>query len=249
MPHLNVSASAEYRSGSLSRDLEEKYRAGMVNIDGYEPAIKFDETFLFEGRYNLYLPPSVNVEKLTKKIVIDGNIDEEAWDSAVPITIGKSEPPEIVETKVYLLYSENYLYIAARMEEPTPAMIHTSAEGDIPLTWNDDDIEFFFDTEQSQNDYTRLFQNAAGTRFNSLQRWVEDKYFKSKYRSKIKIGEDFWSLEMEIPWSDIDLKSGPQPGDKWGFNIGRNRPNGMVKRMIWAGGLYNPQKYGVLIFN
>lgn len=248
MPHLNLSASAEYRSGSLSRELEEKYRSGMVNIDGYEPAIKLDDTFLFEGRYNLYLPPTGVVERLDGEIVIDAKIDEEEWQAAEPIKFG-GDSNDGVETKIYMLYNDDYLYIAAEMEEPVPCMIVTSAGGDIPLTWNDDDIEFFFDTEQSQKDYIRLFQNAAGTRFNSLQRWVENKYFQSKYRSELVIGENYWLIEMEIPWSDIAIENGPQKGDKWGFNIGRHRPNGMIKRMTWAGGLYNPQTYGVLIFN
>jgi predicted phosphodiesterase len=230
LPHLELSTSVIYRTGSLSRELEKKYRDGMVNIDGYEPSIKLDE-------------------KLKSEIVIDAKINEDAWNSAVPIIFGRNDTPGTVETKVQLLYSEDYLYIAAIMEEPAPELIHTSAGGDIPLTWNDDDIEFFFDTEQSQKDYIRLFQNAAGTRFNSLQRWVENKYFKSKYKSEIEIGENYWSIEMKIPWSDIAIDRGPQPGDKWGFNIGRNRPNGMVKRMVWAGGLYNPRKYGILIYN
>ena len=249
MPHLELSSSAEYRTGVLSRDLEEKYRKGLVNIEGYTPAIKLDDTFKFEGRYDLYLPPTAKVNKLNGEIKIDAKIDEDAWKSADTIVFGGGDSPDAVKTKVYLLYSKDYLYIAARMEEPLPEMIHTSASGDIPLTWNDDDIEFFFDTQQSQKDYIRLFQNAAGTRFNSLQRWVENKYFKSKYKSKINIGSDYWSIEMEIPWSDIDLEKGPQPGDHWGFNVGRDRPNGMIKQFVWAGGLYNPSKYGVLIFN
>ena len=106
----------------------------------------------------------------------------------------------------------------------------------------------FFDTKKTQKAYIRLFQNTAGTRFNSLQRWVQDKYFKSKYESKIFIGADYWAIEMQIPWSDIDVKNAPVSGDEWGFNIGRHRPQSEKSQTRWAGGLYNPQRYGILKF-
>ncbi len=248
MPHLNISSTERYRTGALSRELEKKYRNGEIHVDGYDPTIKLDDTYEHTGVYRLYLPPSVTAKRLDGSIVIDGNLDDDAWSAADKIVFGKDGSMESVSSEVSILYSVEYLYIAARLEEPVPGMIQTNAGGDIPLTWNDDDIEFFFDTDRSQKDYIRLFQNAAGTRFNSLQRWVENKYFQSKYKSAIKINNDSWVIEMEIPWSDIDLKTPPVSRDKWGFNIGRHRPHGMNKEMRWAGGLYNPQKYGVLVF-
>lgn len=247
MPYLNISTSAIYRSGILSRDLEEKYKSGNINIEGYTPAIKLEEKFTYNGQYKLYLPPKSFVKKRNGNIEINGVFDEKDWIEANTISFGGKSLDE-VKTDIRLIYDENFLYIAAKMEEPLPSGIRTSAEGEVPFTWNDDDIEFFFDTQKSQTDYTRLFQNAAGTRFNSLQRWVENKYFVSKYKSKITINDNNWSLEMEIPWSDIDLKKAPVSGDEWGFNIGRNRPQGMIKQFSWAGGVYNPQKYGILLF-
>lgn len=248
MPHLNISSSVHYRSGVLSRELENNYRNNIVGIDGYTPAIKLDDTFEYSGVYRLYLPPSITAKKLKGNIFIDGKTDEEAWSSANKVIFGNDESMDAVKTEVKILYDNDYLFVSAFMEEPVPGMIQTNAGGDIPLTWNDDDIEFYFDTNRNQKDYIRLFQNAAGTRFNSLQRWVDDKYFQSDYKSAIIIGKDYWSIEMEIPWSDIDLKEAPEPGNKWGFNMGRHRPNGMIKEMRWAGGLYNPQMYGILVF-
>ena len=53
---------------------------------------------------------------------------------------------------------------------------------------------------------------------------------------------------MKIPWSDIKLDKPPSSVDKWGFNIGRYRQQNKVKEMYWSGPLYQPQKYGALIF-
>ena len=247
MPFLKISTKQNYRSGILSRELEEKYRNGEIKIDGYTPAIKLDETYTYSGIFKLYLPPNVIVKQLNSDIKIDGNITNAEWKNSESIIFGNSESVNI-GTKIHFLYNQDHLYIAARMNEPNPAGIQTSAGGEIPLTWNDDDLELFFDTEKKQKDYTRLFQNAAGTRFNSLQRWVENKYFKSKYKSSIYIGEDYWSLEMEIPWSDIAITSSPNSGEEWGFNVGRHRQQSVDKQTRWAGELYNPRYYGILKF-
>jgi predicted phosphodiesterase len=249
MPFLEISTNSEYRTGVLSRALEERYRNGKLNMEGYGPAIQLDRTIVYKGRYSLFLPPSVIVKKMNNKIQINGKFEEEAWQKSNSIVFGNEDAIDTVKTKISLLYDKDYLYIAAKMEEPLTSELQASASGDIPLTWNDDDLELFFDTEKSQKDYIRLFQNAAGTRFNSLQRWVENKYFNSEYRSALLVSDKYWSLEMAIPWSDIDLQKGPTSGDEWAFNVGRHRQQAMVKQTKWAGGLYNPKKYGILKFD
>ena len=245
MPHLEVTTSTEYRTGILSRELEEKYRNNQVNIEGYKPAIKLDDTFIYTGRYSLFVPPTINVKKSNSKITIDGKFIEEEWQDADSIVFLSGYD---ISTKLKFLYNNDFLYIAAKLDEPLTSNLKSTSVGEIPLTWNDDDIEFFFDTKKSQKDYTRLFQNSTGTRFNSLQRWVEDKYFRSKYRSKIIIAKEYWAIEFEIPWSDIDLKTAPKSGDEWAFNVGRHRQQSMVKQSKWAGGLYNPKEYGIIKF-
>jgi len=247
MPQLNVSSEKNFRSGFVSRDLEEKLQ--QRNIDETS-SIALETKVNFTGVFRLYIPPIARVNRLKGEIKIDGKIDEAAWSDAGMIDeIGTHDSVNAeVKTSLKFLYDKNHLYISAWMEEPDINNFTATAGGEIPLTWNDDDIEFFFDTEKSQSDYIRLFQNAAGTRFNSLQRWVENKYFKSKYVSDIFIGENFWSIEMQIPWRDIGVTESPQQGSEWSFNIGRHRPKAKVKELTWAGGLYNPQKYGILRF-
>lgn len=245
MPYLEVTTTAEYRTGILSRELEEKYRNNQINIEGYKPAIKLDDNFIYKGRYSLFVPPIINVKKINSKITIDGKFVEQEWQDADSILFVSGED---IYTRLKILYNNDFLYVAVKLDEPLTSNLKSTAEGEIPLTWNDDDIEFFFDSEKSQKDYIRLFQNSVGTRFNSLQRWVEDKYFKSLYRSKVIITDDDWNVEFEIPWSDIDLENGPISGDEWAFNVGRHRQQSMVKQSKWAGGLYNPKEYGIMKF-
>lgn len=247
MPYLEVTTKEKYRTGFLSRDLEDKYKNQKIKIDGYEPTIKLEDEIIHKEKYFLFLPPKVIVNRISSEIIIDGKINEKSWSNGNSIKFGTNENDS---TEVRLLYDKNYLYVYVKMNEQNPSSLKYTTGGDIPLTWNDDDIEFFFDTENNQKDYIRLFQNAGGTRFNSLQRWVENKYFESKYESKIEISNDYWAIEMKIPWSDIALDKPPNKGDTWGFNIGRHRQQQMNKESRWSGGsLYDPKRYGKIIFN
>jgi predicted phosphodiesterase len=252
MPSLILQTEKVLRSGVVSRNWEAKYRSEKNSVfnDELRSSIILDELVSFEGEYDLFAPPVVIAKFKNGEIKIDGIFDEPDWKTAYAIDNLKyrnGDEPEI-KTNIKILYDKDYLYIAAKMDEPNPENLHSTAVPPIPFTWNDDDIELFFDTEQTQKDYTRLFQNSAGIRFNSLQRWVADKYFQSKYTSKIVISGDAWFLEMQIPWSDIDLKEGPQSGEEWGINVGRNRQQSEQKEMIWSGNLYQPQRYGILRF-
>ena len=254
MPWLEIKTEKELRTGYVSREWEKKYRENHekaeADPDVIESSIPLEAPVTFSARYSLFVPPVAEAVKRKGEIKIDGNFEEPAWDHAEVIddfTAGEGEPE--TDTRVRLLYDEDYLYVAAWMEEPGPENLTTNAEGLIALTWSDDDFELFFDPGQTQSSYLRLFQNAEGTRFNSLPRNVPDKYFRSDYESEIQIGEDYWTIEMKIPWSDIDLEQGPEKGDVWGFNIGRHRQQSHHKEQRWAGGLYNPARYGLLKFH
>lgn len=247
LPHLRVSATDRLRSGAVSREWEAKYREagpGATNI-------ALDAPVDFTSRSEIFLPPVATARRATTTVTIDGRFDEPVWQEAAIIDdfrAGSSKPP--VGTSVRLLWDDGGLYVAARMEEPNPAGLKASAGGKIPFTWDDDDFELSFDTDNTQSAYTRLFQNVAGTRFSSRPRnWEEStRYFQAKYQSAIHVGEDHWALEMYLPWEDMTAGQPPTPGTKWSFNMARNRPQSSPKEFNWSASIYNPARYGVLLF-
>jgi hypothetical protein len=254
MPHLEITTEKEMRTGYVSREWEERYRAereaAKSNPSVIPTSIELDAPVTFNARWDLFVPPVARAVRREGEIEIDGKFSEKAWASAEAITDFKhrAEGDPQVKTVARFLWDDDYLYVAAWMEESSPDHMKSDAEPPIPLTWDDDDFELFFDPEQSQGNYVRLFQNVAGTRFNSLPRNVENRYFQSDYKSAIEKDDDYWTLEMKIPWSDIDVKTPPRAGDKWSLNIGRHRPQSEPSEMFWAGGLYNPSHYGILVF-
>jgi hypothetical protein len=249
MPWLNIKSEKTLRSGVVSRDWEARYREERETAE-YPTNIPLDEPVEFSTQYTLFVPPEAVVKRRSGEVRIDGRIDEAAWDGALAIEELQTRGHAMIEleNRVYLQYDADRLYVGVYMQEPSPEGMRAQAGPPIPLTWDDDDVELFFDTEQSQKDYIRLFQNVAGTRFNSLPRDVPDKYFESAYESAVYTGQDYWSIEMAIPWEDLRLESAPVPGEEWGFNIGRHRTQGEPGEFFWSGSLYDVKRYGVLRF-
>jgi len=248
MPWLEMSTEKTIRTGVVSRDWEKRYRGEKSGSEF--PHFDLEAPVTFEARYQLFVPPIARALQRKGTIDLDGRIDEEAWNTAPVVDrfLNKEGSKPECNMKVRILYDDEFLYVAGWMEEPHPDQLTTNAEPPIALTWSDDDFELFFDPGKTQSNYVRLFQNAAGTRFNSLPRNVPDRYFKSRYVSGIEIGDDYWSIEMKIPWSDIAVADPPKKGDEWGFNIGRHRQKSSVKESQWSGGLYSPSRYGLLKF-
>ncbi len=254
LPSLGVTTEKVLRTGVVSREWEARYRERAERAKAgervYTTHIPLEAPVTFSAEYDLFVPPVAEAHPAVGTITVDGNLDDEPWRHAAPLTAfsnGEDHPGEVT-TEVRLLYDANYLYVAARLGEPHMAGTQADASGDIALTWNDDDLELFFDSDNGQNRYTRLFQNIAGTRFNSFPRDVENKYFKSTYDSSIFKGPDYWTLEMRIPWKETGAAKAPAPGDTWGFNVGRHRPQSLPAEFTWSAGLYDPARYGLLRF-
>lgn len=252
-PEITITTSKTLRSGVVSREWEQIYRDRMAAAESDESIITtnipLEETYEYEANYSFYTPPLIEVPRWSGELNLDGKMEEPAWSEAYFITeIGPEDRPEGTDSQVHVLWDDDYLYVGAWLGEPNPENLKADAAGDIPLTWDDDDFELFFDPENKQLHYSRLFQNVAGTRFNSYPRHIDDKYFESKYESAIHVGEDHWAIEMRIPWEDCWAKEAPQSGTRWGFNVGRHRQQSDPARWSWAGGLYDVKRYGILEF-
>lgn len=250
MPRLRVSTENRLRSGIVSREWESRYRERADKPTANRSAVPLETDVTFLATHSLFLPPIATALPTTPgTITIDGKFDEQAWQDAPAINLReRNGSPADPATTIRFLYDADHLYVAARMEEPNMAGVQAKAAGDIPLTWDDDDFELFFDVTESQRDYWRLFQNIAGTRFSSKERTHPDKYFQSVYTSAIHKGDDHWSLEMQIPWAETGAAKAPAPGATWGLNVGRHRPQDDEPETVWAGGLYDVTRYGVLRF-
>lgn len=175
--------------------------------------------------------------------VMDGRLDDDAW-AAAPWTAdfvdieGPSRPAPPLRTRVKMLWDDEYLYVAAELEEPHVWATLTERDA---VIYHDDDFEVFIDPDGDTYEYYELEVNALGT--------VWDLFLTKPYRDGGRAidawdvrglvhGVDVdgtlndpsdrdrgWSVELALPWSVLEEaapgRGPPSPGDTWRMNFAR----------------------------
>lgn len=180
----------------------------------------------------------IEVKKAARAPFIDGKLDDACWQNQTPLdnfTLNDYEStPAKKQTKAYICYDDKNIYIGARCEEPDMAGISEGkTERDDKYLWTNDCVEIFLLPQAGR--YYQFLLNAANTLLDIRCDYKigEDGYviggfgeFKLDYswnckgfNSTVYKGEDYWSIEMSIPFSGIGGL--PKPGDNWHLNIAR----------------------------
>lgn len=111
---------------------------------------------------------------------IDGDLNKEVWKKApwsprFVDVIGNT--PAIYDTKVAIVYSDKYLYVAYYLESPYPKATMKN-KGD--LLWFDGNIELFIDGNET---YHELQVNALNTTYEAFYIW-RDAYISNPVYAK-----------------------------------------------------------------
>lgn len=204
-------------------------------------------------------------------IVVDGSLDEPAWDRAPrsePFCDirGETWPQPRYGTWVKMLRDETHLYIAALIEEP--CVKATLLERDA-IIWRENDFEVFLDPDGDGRLYFEFEINALGTVLDLVmdKPYAEGgKYFIPwdcrGLQSAVRIspaGRDFaggWTVEMAIPFASLAV-GGVDPGglSTWRINFSRVewlREGGPEENWVWAPtgevDIHRPDRWGKLLF-
>lgn len=172
---------------------------------------------------------------------IDGIPDETAWSCAawsadfVDIEGEKKSVPRL-QTRMKMLWDEQYLYIAAFLEEPH---LWGSLSNRDDTVYRDNDFEVFIDPDGDGLNYYELEINALGTVFDLLLKkpynkggnadipWdFDDLQTAVHLQGTLNNPSDTdtaWTIEMAIPWTAFseDGKKVPAVGDTWRMNFSR----------------------------
>jgi hypothetical protein len=162
-------------------------------------------------------------------IRIDGRLDDEAWQRAVPITDFIQKEPVEGEAptdpmEVRLVYDADALYVGARM---------WSRDGRIqaPLGRRDstgqaEHILVAFDTFLDRRTAVVFGVTAAGVRIDRYHSSDNEDAFDSGFdpvwRAAASVAGDQWTAELWIPFSQ--LRFSPRTEQTWGLNLFRFRP-------------------------
>ncbi len=195
-----------------------------------------------EGAPALKGPFSQAAPKAITMPMIDGKLDDPCWAQAVwsdPFVDieGAEKPKPLYATRVKMVWDDQGLYIAARLEEPH--LQGTLKYHDSYIFHADNDFEVFIDPDGDCHDYGELELNALGTTWDLLL----TKPYRNGGRAldsweikglRVAIGvegtlnnptdtDTAWTVEIAIPWRSLGEIGGgvPRPGDRWRINFSR----------------------------
>lgn len=167
---------------------------------------------------------------------IDGKLDDKCWKDCIEISNfikyrGRGEMAK-EDTKVYLTYDLENLYIAFKCREShlNPLLNQrqlfkreaTKDKKDTIDVFRDDCVEIFInDRKQASDNYRHICINSLGTIYDSLGP-MAPKEWDSGAAAKGLVGNDEWTLEAAIPLKSLS-KDKITPGKTvWSANFCRN---------------------------
>lgn len=172
---------------------------------------------------------TISVKAVDGDIKIDGKLDDAMWATVKPSgdfwqNFPTDSLPAKYQTKVYMAFDDNNLYVGIRCEAAGNNFITPSLKRDYSAGGSDN-VTLVID---SFDDYTNAFVfglNPHGVRREALisnggidygRSWSDS--WDNKWRGDAFMGEDFWTCEFVIPFKTLRYKKG---ADKWNLNVYR----------------------------
>ncbi len=169
---------------------------------------------------------NLNIERTDQKPKIDGVLDDIAWQNAEIATdfiqfepeIGNSLP-EDQRTEVMVTYDDKAIYVAAKLYDDPDLIMKQLVNRD-----NFGQTDFFLfvlnPNNDSQNDtYFVVFSSGQQADAIANPSIGEDFSWNAVWQSAVKINDDNWSLEIEIPYRTLRFAEEENP--TWGVQFHR----------------------------
>jgi hypothetical protein len=176
-----------------------------------------------------------HIPRIEAQVVIDGKLDESAWERAWTSTLdyevypGENTPAPI-RTEVLVMHDANRLYVGFRAYDPDPGAIRAHLS-DRDNAGADDWVGVVFDTFNDERRNYLFLVNPLGVQTDTIEvESSEDTPWDGIWRSAATITDWGWSAEIEIPFSTLRFQrsAGPQV---WGFDAIRGYPRNVFRQM------------------
>ena len=182
--------------------------------------------------------------------VLDGSLDDAVWqqsqviDDFHQISPGDGVTPS-ERTEVYMIYTEDALYIGARMYDSNPELIAAPTIRHGQGLGGDDRLVIILDPFNTRRVGYRFETNLNGVRHDALYESVRS--FQQEWTVIWDVAtdtfEEGWIAEIEIPFKTLPFDPNL---DTWGFNFGRGiRRRGEEMAWVSYNRSYNPSIVGV----
>ena len=188
------------------------------------------------------------VTAVTEPIVLDGVLDESAWESSPKIgALVQRIPTEGAEpserTEVTLLRDADNLYIGVMCHDSEPGRVLASQMARDASLGPDDSIELLLDTFRDQSNAFYFSTNPNGALVDGLvfANGETNEDWDAIWTVATRRSDQGWSAEFAIPFKSLNF---PPEGTVWGFNIGRQIQR-KFEEVRWAGARFDTQFFQV----
>ena len=161
--------------------------------------------------------PEVVALRTDESIEINGVLDEEIWESAVPITEFVQRLPQdgakpSEKSEMRILYNNNYLYFGFIFFDSEPEKVRATILNRGGWIHRDDKLEIALDTYLDRRNAYLFELNPLGTQDDALitdenrptlDAWAWD----GVYISEGRVTDFGWVLEVAIPWNTLRFPS------------------------------------------
>lgn len=196
----------------------------------------------------LHAQPPVPAVKIEKAPVINGVLDDEAWQKAHVITeFYQREPnpgaPVSEKTEVYVCYNHDFLFFGFRCWDDPAKITAKEMARDISLG-NDDRVQIILDT---YSDRRNAYWFQIGPRGSIGDAIVSDnggtlnKEWDGLWNGKARIVDYGWEAEVAIPFKTLGFYEG---NTQWGLKLIRH----IIRKLessYWPEANVNTQKFQV----
>jgi hypothetical protein len=188
------------------------------------------------------IPKGYECFRTAKPLVIDGKLDEKAWKKAEWTTDfvdieGSAKPLPKFRTRAKMLWDDQYLYVAAELEEPEVKATLTQHDS---VIFHDNDFEVFLKPLANETGYFEFEINALNTGWDLFLNKPYREHGKADnsweipgFKSAVVVRgtlnnpadkDKGWIVEMAFPWSAFTSRlpvTPPVPGSEWRVNFSR----------------------------
>jgi predicted esterase len=189
------------------------------------------------------LPKSYQCRHAAQPVTVDGKLDEAVWNDA-PWTDdfgdiqGGSRPKPRFRTRAKMLWDDQFLYVAAELDEPNVWATLTNHDG---VIFFDPDFEVFIDPKGETAPYGEFEMNALNTTWDLLlnkpyidQGKPQNDWEITGLKSAVEIRGTLnnpadrdrgWTIEIAFPWESLSKLArhagAPHEGEQWRMNFSR----------------------------
>lgn len=177
--------------------------------------------------------PQITARKATQEIKVDGELTEADWLNNPSTSEFLNKWPTdtglaVNQTKAWVLYDEEYLYIAAINYQKKDRLVVKSLKRDNgDYHWSSDGFSVVLDPFNQKTNGFIFGVNAGGARIDGMvsvenSNTRPDLNWDNVWLSSVKTHEDYWVAEIAIPFKSLNYD--PE-SDNWGINFIRNDMN------------------------